>query len=118
MERLLSGALSRVVRRGSLSVIFASGHHAVFGDGTGIPPTLRFTSAKWQKEVALDPELKFGEAYMEGGIVIERGDLAGMLALLMSQVGLQVPSLPAKMLTKLRFASALFMILRRILLRA
>ena len=103
MERLLRSALSRVVRRGSLTVEFASGRNVVLGDGSGTPLTLRFTSTNWQKQVALDPELKLGEAYMEGGIVVDRGDIAQVLALLMSQVGLQVPSLPAKALMKLRF---------------
>ncbi|GLK86432.1 SAM-dependent methyltransferase [Ancylobacter defluvii] len=103
MERLLRSALARVIRRGSLTVVFASGEKVIFGDGSGSPPVMRFTSPSWQKQVALDPELKFGEAYMEGGIVIERGDIAEILALLMSQVGLQVPSAPAKGLMKLRF---------------
>ncbi|MCB4769267.1 cyclopropane-fatty-acyl-phospholipid synthase family protein [Ancylobacter sp. Lp-2] len=103
MERLLRSALARVVRRGSLTIAFASGEKVVLGDGSGAPLVLRFTSPAWQKQVALDPELKFGEAYMEGGMVVERGDIADLLALLMSQVGLQVPSLPAKALMKLRF---------------
>ena len=103
MERLLSQVLSRVVRRGSLTLTFASGRRVIYGDGTGTPLALRFTSAAWQRQVALDPELKFGEAYMEGGVVIERGDIAELLALLMSQVGLQVPSANARLLMKLRF---------------
>ncbi|GAB4065897.1 class I SAM-dependent methyltransferase [Ancylobacter sonchi] len=103
MERLLRSALARVVRSGSLTVVFASGEKVVFGDGTGKPLVLRFTSPNWQKQVALDPELKFGEAYMEGGIVVDNGDIADLLALLMAQVGLQVPSAPAKTLMKLRF---------------
>ncbi|MBS7545916.1 SAM-dependent methyltransferase [Ancylobacter oerskovii] len=103
MERLLRSALARVVRRGSLTVVFASGKKVIFGDGSGEPLAMRFTSPAWEKQVALDPELKFGEAYMEGGLVVDRGDIAQILALLMSQVGLQVPSPPAKLLMKLRF---------------
>ncbi|MCK0208737.1 cyclopropane-fatty-acyl-phospholipid synthase family protein [Starkeya koreensis] len=103
MERLLSQVLARIVRRGSLTVIFASGMRATFGDGTGEPLTVRFTSEAWQRRIFFDPELKFGEAYMDGGAVIEEGDLADVLALLMAQVGLAVPSASAKSLMKLRF---------------
>jgi len=109
MERLLVRTLSRVVRRGSLLVTFASGRTASFGDGFGPPVSLRFTSATWQRAVAVDPEMKFGEAYMEGGLVIERGTLADLLAMVMAQVmeqvNFQVPSLVAKSMMKLRFLS-------------
>ena len=103
MERLLLRVLSRVVRRGSLTVILASGSRITLGDGTGVPLTMRFTSTSWQRQVALDPEMKLGEAFMEGGLVIDQGDIADVLAVLMSQVGLMVPSLPAKALMKLRY---------------
>lgn len=105
MERLLSQVLGRLVRHGSLTVIFASGTRTVFGDGTGEPLVVRFTSEAWQRQIVLDPELKFGEAYMEGGLVVEEGDMASVLALLMAHVGLgTVPSTSAKLLMKLRFA--------------
>ncbi|QFR31970.1 cyclopropane-fatty-acyl-phospholipid synthase family protein [Ancylobacter sp. TS-1] len=103
MERLLSQVLARIVQRGSLTVIFASGMRATYGDGTGEPLAVRFTSQAWQRRIFFDPELKFGEAYMEGGAEIEQGDLADVLAVLMAQVGLQVPSASAKFLMKLRF---------------
>ncbi|MFT0862379.1 class I SAM-dependent methyltransferase [Ancylobacter sp. G4_0304] len=103
MESLLQRVLERVVRHGSLDVILASGRRVTLGDGTGPSLAIRFTSASWQKQVALDPELKLGEAYMEGGMVVEKGDLAEVLALLMSQVGLMVPSFTAKSFMRLRY---------------
>lgn len=103
MERLLAKVLERIVRRGCLAVIFASGTRAVFGDGSGAPLTVRFTSDAWQRQIVLDPELAFGEAYMDGGMVVEQGDIADVLALLMSQVGLQVPSASAQFFMRLRF---------------
>lgn len=103
MERLLAKVLERIVRRGCLAVIFASGTRAVFGDGSGAPLAVRFTSDAWQRQIVLDPELAFGEAYMDGGMVVEQGDIAEVLALLMSQVGLQVPSASAQFFMRLRF---------------
>ncbi|TCK31600.1 cyclopropane-fatty-acyl-phospholipid synthase [Ancylobacter aquaticus] len=103
MERLLAQVLARIARHGSLAVTFASGARAIFGDGSGEPLAVRFTSNAWQRQIVLDPELTFGEAYMEGGMVVEQGNLAQVLALLMSQVGLQVPSASAKFFMRLRF---------------
>lgn len=103
MERLLTQVLGRVVRHGSLTVVFASGARATLGDGTGEPLIVRFTSEAWQRQILLDPELKFGEAYMDGGMIVEQGDIADVLAVLMSQVGLEVPSVSAKVLMRLRF---------------
>ena len=103
MERLLAKVLARIVRRGSLSVVFASGDRAEFGDGSGPPLTVRFTSNAWQRQIVLDPELAFGEAYMDGGMVVEQGDIAEVLALLMAQVGLEVPSASAQFFLRLRF---------------
>ena len=37
-----------------------------FGDGTGRPVSVRFTSRAAEWGILLDPELKFGESYMDG----------------------------------------------------
>jgi cyclopropane-fatty-acyl-phospholipid synthase len=103
LERLLARALSKVVRTGDLSVALASGETHRFGDGSGPPLAIRFTSARWQRTVGLDPELKLGEAYTDGGLIVEQGDIAAVLALLMSQVGLRPPVAPAKALLGLRY---------------
>ena len=50
-----------------------------FGDGTGKPATIRFTSRPTLRQVLLDPELKFGEAYMDGTLVVEEGTIADVL---------------------------------------
>ncbi|WP_029355588.1 cyclopropane-fatty-acyl-phospholipid synthase family protein [Bosea sp. 117] len=103
MERLLARVLSRVVSKGNLTITLASGRLYSFGDGTGAPLSIRITSSKWQRAIALDPELKLGEAYTEGGLVIEQGSVADLLALLMRQVGLTPPNASAKALMRLRF---------------
>jgi len=46
---------------------------------------VRFPSAKAQRSVLLDPELKFGEAYMDGTFIVERGSIADVLAVLFGQ---------------------------------
>ncbi len=85
MERLLVAFLRRFIRRGALAVTTAAGATYSFGDGSGPPVAVRFTTARAQRAVLLDPELKLGEAYMDGTFVVERGSVADVLAILFGQ---------------------------------
>jgi cyclopropane-fatty-acyl-phospholipid synthase len=83
MDRLLRALLSQFVRRGNLQLTTASGTVFTFGDGTGTPLAVRFTSRAAELAVLLDPELKLGECYMNGTFVVERGSIADVLALVL-----------------------------------
>ncbi|MGB7035792.1 MAG: cyclopropane-fatty-acyl-phospholipid synthase family protein [Xanthobacteraceae bacterium] len=85
MDGLLLTILRRYLRRGSLSITTASGSTYTFGDGSGQPLAVRFTSAKAQRAVLLDPDLKLGETYMDGSFVIEQGSIADVLEVLLGQ---------------------------------
>jgi cyclopropane-fatty-acyl-phospholipid synthase len=96
VDRLLVIFLRRFIRRGSLTVTTAGGRTCTFGDGTGSAVAVRFTSASAERAVLLDPELKLGEAYMDGTVVLEQGSIADLLALLFSQarLGARIWALP------------------------
>ena len=85
MDRLLAWALKKVIRTGNLRVTTAGGSVFTAGDGTGKPLAIRFTTRRAERGVLVNPELRFGEAYMDGGITVEQGSIADVLALLMSQ---------------------------------
>src|SRR5581483_1047823 len=85
MGGLLRVILGRLIRTGNLRVTTANGSSCTFGDGTGTPLAIRFTSFAAELGILLDPELRFGEAYMDGGVVVEQGTIADVLALLLSQ---------------------------------
>jgi cyclopropane-fatty-acyl-phospholipid synthase len=68
-----------------MTLTTAGGRTYKFGDGSGENVVVRFTSAKAQRAVLLDPELKLGEAYMDGTLVVERGSIADVIALLLRQ---------------------------------
>jgi cyclopropane-fatty-acyl-phospholipid synthase len=87
MDRLLQLVLASIVRTGSLRVTTARGRSFTVGDGTGKPAAVRFTTSWALLSVLLDPELRLGEAYMDGTLVIEDGTLADFLAIAMSQNG-------------------------------
>jgi cyclopropane-fatty-acyl-phospholipid synthase len=85
VERLLIILLRRFIRRGSFKITTAAGSTYILGDRSGPLVAVRFTTAKAQRAVLLDPELKLGEAYMDGSLVVEQGSIADVLAILLRQ---------------------------------
>ncbi len=85
MDRLLTMFLGRFIHRGSFTVTTARNRTYTFGDGNGPKVAVRFTTAKAQRQVLFDPELKLGENYMDGTFVVERGSIADVLQILMGQ---------------------------------
>ena len=85
MDRLLQFLLRTFVRRGTFKVTTSRGTVFTFGDGTGKPVAVRFATRKAEWGILLDPELKFGEAYMDGTFVVEQGSIADVLAIMLGQ---------------------------------
>ena len=53
--------------------------------GPASPVSVRFTSRSAEWGILLDPELKFGESYMNGTFVVEEGTIADVLAIALGQ---------------------------------
>ncbi len=85
MDRLLQAALERFIRAGNLRVTTAGGSTFTLGDGTGTPVAIRFITRAAERGVLIDPEVKFGEAYMDGTVVVEQGSIAEVLAVVLEQ---------------------------------
>ena len=85
MDRLLRTVFEELIRVGNLQVTTAGGSTFTFGDGTGAPAAIRFTTRAAERGVLIDPALRFGEAYMDGGIVVEQGSIADVLAIVLGQ---------------------------------
>ena len=90
MDRLLQYLLKTFLRRGTFRVTTSRGTVLTFGDGTGQPVWVRFVSRNAEWGILLDPELKFGESYMNGTFVVEHGSIADVLAICLGQNS-QVP---------------------------
>jgi cyclopropane-fatty-acyl-phospholipid synthase len=84
MNRLVGIALKKFVCAGNLRITTAGGATYTLGDGSGPQVALRFTTRAAERGVILDPELKLGESYMDGTLIIERGTIADALAVLQS----------------------------------
>jgi cyclopropane-fatty-acyl-phospholipid synthase len=85
MDRLLRFFLGQFVQRGSITFVTASGMTFTCGDGTGEPVRVRLTTKEVTRQLLLDPEMSFGEAYTDGTMVVERGSIADLLAILLDQ---------------------------------
>ncbi|MBW7968217.1 cyclopropane-fatty-acyl-phospholipid synthase family protein [Bradyrhizobium sp. BR 10289] len=85
MDRLLRQFLSQFIRRGSLTVTTAKGSKFTVGDGSGQPVAVRFVTTDAERRILINPELGLGEAYMDGEFIVERGNIADALAILLDQ---------------------------------
>ena len=78
---LAKNRLRRSIHDGRLDIVFPNGDVAEFGQCGNSPVRIRIVSEIWLLRILLDPDLQFGEAYMEGGLILESGDLYGLLDL-------------------------------------
>jgi cyclopropane-fatty-acyl-phospholipid synthase len=83
-KALLDRFLGRALRQGRLGVVFADGSARTYGEpAPGFPEiVLRFTDAGVPRDIMLDPRLGAAEAYIDGRLVIEEGDVMGLVSLL------------------------------------
>jgi cyclopropane-fatty-acyl-phospholipid synthase len=85
MDWVLRVLIARLIWRGNLRLTTVRGTRLTFGDGTGPLIAARFTSRAAEFGVLLEPELKLGEAYMNGTFVMEQGSIADLLELVMGR---------------------------------
>ena len=78
--RVLDGALNRLIRTGTLEVRLPDGETRRFGAGS---PNIAIAIRDWPalRRIAFHPDLALGEAWMDGGLTVEKGDLYGLIAL-------------------------------------
>ncbi len=90
---LIEGFLRRFVRKGELTVIDADGHRHVF---KGAEPlhrvTIRFTDKRLERDILLHPQMAAPEAYVDGRLVLEEGDLRDFLDLCAVNIEAGVPA--------------------------
>lgn len=85
MDWLLQRVARFLVQRGNLTIVTPSGRRLAAGNGIGQEIRLRITTKSALAAILRDPELKIGECYVNGTLVIERGSIADALAVLMGQ---------------------------------
>jgi len=83
---MLGHYLSRLVKQGTLTVIWPDGSTGVYGTG-GTKATVRLHGRLTPLALRLRPQLVVGEAYMDGRLTIEQGSLPDVLEILISNMG-------------------------------
>ncbi len=80
---LIDRFLHRAIRRGQLTVTFPGGRTATYGapDAELGHVAIRFTDGRALRQLLADPSLGAAEAFMDGRLVIERGDIRDFLNL-------------------------------------
>ncbi|MFL0671835.1 MAG: class I SAM-dependent methyltransferase [Erythrobacter sp.] len=83
-KQLLDRFLSRGVRQGRLGVVFADGSAVTYGQAAaGFPDiVVRFADDRVPRDIIMDPRLGAAEAFMDGRLIIEDGDIMGLVTLL------------------------------------
>ena len=103
MESVLTAVLSGLVQRGTLTIVTARGRVHSFGDGSGEEVRVRFMDAGAERATVLNAELRVGELFMDGRLVVERGTIYQFLELVLRDAKDQKRSLPARLLGGYRF---------------
>ncbi|NWK96445.1 SAM-dependent methyltransferase [Sphingobium lactosutens] len=82
--RLFDALLRKLIRKGTLIVVDAAGRRHIYGDPVlGVSPVaIRFTDSATPRRAAFNPALALGEAYMDGRLLIEQGDIRAFLELI------------------------------------
>ena len=78
---LIEKLVSKLVKQGRLTLIMPDGTSATYGPGGGRSITVRLTDRRVAFDIARNPRLGVGEAYMDGRIVIEDGDILDLMRL-------------------------------------
>ncbi|MBV7260388.1 SAM-dependent methyltransferase [Erythrobacter crassostreae] len=83
-KALLKKFLLRGVKQGRLGVVFADGTAETYGTSTdGFPEiVIRFADARVPRDIVMDPRLGAAEAFMDGRLIVEEGDIMGLVTLL------------------------------------
>lgn len=83
-EALIDRFLGSVISKGILTVVMPSGKtHTIGAQADGFPNIrVRLADNKVARDLLLDPRLGAGEAYMDGRLIIEHGDIMQLVQLL------------------------------------
>lgn len=104
---ILRKALTPLIRAGRLELILPSGERLLFGPDRGAPVIARFTDNRAIWSLILDPDLRTGELFTDGRLVMEQGSVYDFLTLVLDNGHID-PSAVVKALNRGRHAIQLW----------
>jgi cyclopropane-fatty-acyl-phospholipid synthase len=106
---ILRHGLGALIKTGALRISLPNGEAFDFGDGAGQPVHLRFTDEGAVWAVISDPDLRTGEMFTEGRLLVEEGTIYDFLCLVLSHThGTQAKGLEAALDAVRDFQVSLF----------
>src|SRR5215213_7561687 len=78
---LIERLVGQVIREGQLTLLIPGSEKLVFGPGGGKQLTIRLADRKTAFAIARNPRLGLGEAYMDGRLTVEDGDILDLMEL-------------------------------------
>jgi cyclopropane-fatty-acyl-phospholipid synthase len=84
---LLAAMLGKVIRCGRLAIRDADGRIYEVGDESPVTVVMRLHDKAVARELLLNPQMAFGEAYMDGRLTFEKGDVGDFLDLAARNLG-------------------------------
>lgn len=94
LDRLFQAFFSGLIKTGSIEITTAAGHRFLAGDGSGEQLALRINDPGAQIRLLADPELHFGELFMDGRLDVTEGALFDVL--LLASENLMRPDCPMR----------------------
>jgi cyclopropane-fatty-acyl-phospholipid synthase len=82
---LIGRLLAVLLKQGQITIISPNGKRAAYGPGGGESLTVRVHDRKVLFDIVRNPRLGFGEAYMNGRLTIEDGDILSLLTMVTGQ---------------------------------
>ena len=76
---LIERLAGQLVRKGRLTLVMPDGSRKDYGPGGGKSVTVRLADRRVAFDIARNPRLGLGEAYMTGRILIEEGDILDLM---------------------------------------
>lgn len=83
---LLTRLLSKIIRVGTLAVTGPDGKTHRFGEHPIEPLHITVRDYRVARKIGLNPALGAGEAFMDGGLIVENDDIMALLDLIASNV--------------------------------
>jgi cyclopropane-fatty-acyl-phospholipid synthase len=84
---LFARFLRPIMKVGTLTIVDHRGRRHVVGTGQAPVVMVRFLDPRLGIKLVIDPALHAGEAYMDGTLVVEEGDIYALLDLVMENTG-------------------------------
>jgi len=97
---LIGGLIDKLLKSGSMTLITPGHEPATYGPGGGRHITVRFTDRKVAFDIVKNPRLGFGEAYMDGRLIVEDGSVLDLLEMMLGANRWEQPGTGRKAIAK------------------